>query len=450
MRVEQTGVVTGRMRGRTRCAALTICALPVFAVAGCGNVQDVTLHVAAPGLIHDNPGGVGPATAAQDIPVLLDPTVYRGRIQVTSVSVLPGAHVVKGQKLLTLDPVALKINAVVVQQQLATAQGQIAAAQQTQKHGQAAGASLGSITQQISAFQAAVAQDNSNISQLQTQVNAPQPTPNPNGLSPTAAEIQAQHQALVDQLASAQQQLFRDQAALAASQGQYQSTSADVFAATQGGNTSINALTALVSLDQQLLDIANGASPSIASPIDGDVAAVSISAGQAAAPGVPLVQIIDSSKLRVTARFPISEKQYVIIGAPAHLTFSAVPGNSLTGSVVSISPVTTDGLTFQAIVDADNGGNRIFPGLVANVSVEAARSVPVAVPRICVLNLDQDPQAFVVDDANVAHLRTLHIGRADADRVEIVSGITKGERCVVAGNQSLRDGVTVHVSKVEG
>jgi hypothetical protein len=117
--------------------------------------------------------------------------------------------------------------------------------------------------------------------------------------------------------------------------------------------------------------------------------------------------------------------------------------------VLSVAPTTTDGLTFQAVVEADNPGKRILPGLVANVSVAAARSVSVAVPRICVLNLDQNPQAFVVDDRNIAHLRTLHIGRADADRVEIVSGITSGEHCVVAGNQSLTDGATVRVSKVE-
>lgn len=439
----------------------------VAVVAGCGiaavgvggvalhmrsqaGIQNVTLHVAAGATIHDNPGGVGPVSAVQDFQVVLDPTLYRGRIQVTGVSVIPGAHVAKGQAVLSLDAVALQVNADVVSQQLAATQAQIAAAQQSQNSGAGDAAALGGISQQISAIQNSLANDARNIAHLEAELAAPLPTPAPAG-SPTIGEIQAIQQGFANALANARTQQLRDQASLAAAQGSYSATSARAGAANYGGNQSVGVLQAKAAIDQQLLDIAKGAPASLSAPIDGDVTAVNISAGQAATPGVPLVEILDASKLRVTARFPISEQQYVTVGAPAHLTFGAVPGSSLTGKVVSVVPVTADGLTFQAIIDADNGAtSHILPGLVANVSVEAAHAVPVSVPRICVLNLDQDPQAFVVDSANVAHLRTLHIGLADADNVEVVSGINAGDRCVVAGNQTLTDGAAVRVDKVEG
>jgi multidrug efflux pump subunit AcrA (membrane-fusion protein) len=86
---------------------------------------------------------------------------------------------------------------------------------------------------------------------------------------------------------------------------------------------------------------------------------------------------------------------------------------------------------------------------MASVVVDAQHSVPVAVPRLCVLNIDLHPQTFIVDEHGVTHMRRIQLGVADADRVEILAGISAGDRCVVAGNQSLRDGMTVRVIKTE-
>jgi multidrug efflux pump subunit AcrA (membrane-fusion protein) len=47
---------------------------------------------------------------------------------------------------------------------------------------------------------------------------------------------------------------------------------------------------------------------------------------------------------------------------------------------------------------------------------------------------------FAVDGADVAHLRLITTGREDGDRVEVLSGLSAGERIVLEGAGRVTDG----------
>jgi len=427
-------IVANMRASRFHLVAALAVAGTVLAGCGKGGPVNVTVAVAGARNVADAPGGLGPVVAVADVPVTIDPILFRGRVQVLTVAVIPGTHVTKGTPLFTIDPAALQANADVLAAQLQAAQAAVAREQTAVNTAQGESAQAAGIQAQIAALQKAIASDQANIN----AAKANPPTAPPGGGQPPP------NQALLQ----AQRQLNSDTAALGAAQGQLSGLVAKTTATQAGGAQTIASLQGQVSVDQQLLDIAKGASSSINAPIEGDVVAVNVLPGQAATPGIPLVEIVDPSKLRATAKFPISEQSLVVPGAKATLTFSALPGVTLNGSVVTVIPVTADGLTFQAVVEADNNipGKHVLPGLVASVSVAASVQAAVAVPRLCVLDIDQNPYLYTVDNAKVAHRKTVQIGAADADNVAVTAGLSAGDRCVVNGTQLLEDGSKVNVT----
>jgi RND family efflux transporter MFP subunit len=421
-----------RLRGNAARTAAVVSAGVVLAGCGHGGPQNVTVAVAGAHTVADAPGGLGPVVAVADVPVTIDPVLFKGRVQVLTVSVIPGSHVTKGQALFSIDPAALQANADIVAAGLSAAQAAVTKEQTAINTADAQRSQATGIQAQIAALQRAIAGDQANIA----AALASPPTPLPSGGATPPNTL----------LLQAQRQLNSDEAALGSAQGQLSSLLAQSSAVVAGGAQTVANLQGQVSIDQQLLSIAQGGSSSIGAPIEGDVVAVNVLPGQAATPGVPLVEIVDPSKLRATAKFPISEQSLVVPGAKAALTFSALPGAQLQGSVVSVIPVTSDGLTFQAVVEAGNPDHKVLPGLTAAVSVAASVQAAVAVPRLCVLDIDQNPYAYVVDAGNVAHRRTVQVGAVDADNVQVTSGLNAGDRCVVNGAQLLEDGSKVTVT----
>lgn len=213
----------------------------------------------------------------------------------------------------------------------------------------------------------------------------------------------------------------------------------------------ITALQGEAAVEQQLISIAQGKSPTVTAPSDGDVSTVVAVPGLEATPGQALVTIIDYSSIDVLASLPISEQGQVHVGEAATLTFPTLPGVTLQGQVTSVSPsATNNGVSFQATVSAPNTPTKaVRPNLEAYVQVAATQQAAVAVPKLAVLNIDFNPTVFVVQ-ADVARMRQVRIGIADQDKVEILSGISPGDLCVVVGNQSLSDGASVRIVSTTG
>lgn len=205
------------------------------------------------------------------------------------------------------------------------------------------------------------------------------------------------------------------------------------------------------SLYGQLLATAQGQRSTVTSPIDGEVLAVNVRAGQVANPGATLVEIVNYQRITVTAELPVSAQSEVKPGDPARLTFAAVPGLNLTGTVSGVSPGSVNsGTGFQVTVDVPNTADqRVHPGYQAYVQVPYNSRVGAVVRRMAVLNIDLDPSMFVVE-GNVVQLRRVQVGAVDDSDVQIISGIQPGEEYVLVGSEGLANGDRVRVTGVLG
>jgi membrane fusion protein (multidrug efflux system) len=206
-----------------------------------------------------------------------------------------------------------------------------------------------------------------------------------------------------------------------------------------------------VSLYNQLLATAQGQGSTVTSPIDGQVLAVHVHAGQVANPGATLVEIVNYRRITVTGELPVSAQPEVKPGDPAVLTFAAVPGLLLTGTVSGVSPGSVNsGTGFQVTVDVPNTADqRVHPGYQAYLQVPYRSQAGALVRSMAVLNIALDPSIFVVT-GDVVQLRRVQVGAQDGSDVQIISGIQPGERYVLVGSERLANGDRVRVTGVLG
>lgn len=201
------------------------------------------------------------------------------------------------------------------------------------------------------------------------------------------------------------------------------------------------------SLYGQLLATAQGQNSTVTSPINGEVLAINVRAGQVAKPGATLVEIVDYRRLAVTAELPVSAQPEVKRGDPASLTFAPVPGLVLTGVVSGVSPGSVNaGTGFGVTIDvANTAGQRVHPGYQAFVQVPYRSGVAAVVRKMAVLNMGLSPSMFVVHQG-VVQLRQVQVGAEDGSDVQIVSGIQPGEEYVLAGTEDLASGDRVRIT----
>lgn len=194
----------------------------------------------------------------------------------------------------------------------------------------------------------------------------------------------------------------------------------------------------------------------VRAPIDGVVALLTLAQGDTVVPSVPVCTVVRAERIRVKLR--VTEQDYVRIrpGLEVSVAPPALPGVTRRGVVQSVSPV-IDPLTRTALVEVgvDNADGVLRPGMVAEVTIELSRrdDVVLAPAQALVLgsrtDSDREASIFVFDGETEGTARRVEVrlGRRYQRRVEILEGLSGGERVIVRGQHLLRDGSPVRAER---
>ncbi len=183
----------------------------------------------------------------------------------------------------------------------------------------------------------------------------------------------------------------------------------------------------------------------IASPIDGIVTSRQTDPGQMAAPGVPLLTVEDASRYRLEANVEESQIAIVKLNQKATVLIDALGAGEIEGRVSEIVPAADPASrSFTVKIDLPDGQKlNLRSGFFGRARFQAGQKQGVAIPRQAIIERGQLTQVYVVDDAGIARLRLVKTGKSFDDRVEILSGLSEGERIVTDGAPSIRDGSRV-------
>lgn len=183
----------------------------------------------------------------------------------------------------------------------------------------------------------------------------------------------------------------------------------------------------------------------ITAPFNGILGARRVSPGAFLRAGQEITVLAKVDELRVIFSAPERYLGQLKRGAEVAVATIAFPGRALSGQIEVIEPV-LDEVTRSAriIARVKNPGGDFRPGMSANVStILSERDNALTIPNEAVfVNGDQSFVFVVKTDSTVARV-ALNLGTRMADAVEVLSGISPGDRVVRAGHQKLYQGAKV-------
>jgi cobalt-zinc-cadmium efflux system membrane fusion protein len=183
---------------------------------------------------------------------------------------------------------------------------------------------------------------------------------------------------------------------------------------------------------------ADGTNPSslvLRSPVTGVILERTLALGQTADPSRPLFRIGDLSTIWLTVHAFERDAVRLVQGAPAKITFAALPGRSFEGKIALIGQsVDADSRTVAVRIDLSNRERLLRPGMSATAWLPVGeQGTLLAVPAAAVQRVRDRWCVFIPKDSRTFEIRPIGRGRDIAGEVEILSGLKAGEPIVVDG-----------------
>jgi len=187
----------------------------------------------------------------------------------------------------------------------------------------------------------------------------------------------------------------------------------------------------------------------ISSPIAGVIADRPLYAGEMAAPGSPLLTVMDTSRVVARANIPQALTASIRIGNAAAIHVADRQAE-VPARVTVVSPATDPAsTTLQVWAEAANPAERLKPGASVRLRI-VTETIPraVVIPTAAILPGEEGGAAvLVVSGDSTVHRKTIETGARDGGKVQILSGVSAGEQVVTAGGVGLDDNSKVRIVK---
>lgn len=217
--------------------------------------------------------------------------------------------------------------------------------------------------------------------------------------------------------------------------------------ALEASRTSLNASRTSLGASQRSMQTVQE-NTILRSPISGVVTARNYDAGDL--PGGPILTIQQMNPLKVIVNVNEEEFPKVRIGMPVTITFDAVPGETFNGSVYTINPEIDQATrTFKVEVTISNGAGKVSAGMFARVKFNYGTVNHIVVPDRAVVKMQGagTRYVFVYSPNGTVRYVEVKLGQRLGDRYEILSGLSSGDRVVIAGQSRLTDGTKVQLQE---
>jgi len=187
-------------------------------------------------------------------------------------------------------------------------------------------------------------------------------------------------------------------------------------------------------------------------PFDGVISKRMVEVGQWVEPGTAVFELVAMRDFRVDVPVPQDYYAQLREGAEVSLELDALPGEVIPAKIGALIPVSDpDARTFTLRVLPQRDDIPIMPGMSARVMVNlnigkrdlvVSRDALIRYPdgRVTVWVIAQDGDTMSVSE------KRIEIGLAFDGVVQVRSGLKDGDRVVVRGNESLREGQTVRLA----
>lgn len=184
----------------------------------------------------------------------------------------------------------------------------------------------------------------------------------------------------------------------------------------------------------------------IRAPFPGVVGIRNVSPGAFIGIGATIVNLEKADVLKLDFKLPEIHLADVRVGQTVEITLDALPGRAFEGTIYAINPmVDANGRALEIRARLANPDFVLRPGLFARVVVKGTQPQNVVmVPESAIVPRGGETFVYRIDDGRAVESK-VRLGERRSAEVEILDGLTVGSMVVTAGQQKLRNGVTVEV-----
>jgi HlyD family secretion protein len=189
----------------------------------------------------------------------------------------------------------------------------------------------------------------------------------------------------------------------------------------------------------------------IRSPINGVITDRPLYPGEMAAAGTPLLTVMDVSSVIAKSHIPQSDAAALKIGDKGTMT---VPGleKPIEGRVTVVSPaLDPNSTTVEVWFEASNPKHELKPGTSVQLSI-TAKTVKDAlvVPQNSVLTApDGSTSVMLAGTDGRAHQKAVKLGIRNGDDVQVLEGLSGGDKVVSTGAYGLPDKTKITIAAAE-
>jgi RND family efflux transporter MFP subunit len=186
----------------------------------------------------------------------------------------------------------------------------------------------------------------------------------------------------------------------------------------------------------------------IKAPFSGIVTAKLTEEGAFAAPGIPLLQITDISKLRFSVNVSENDLSKFQINNSCEITVDSYPELILSSRINMIGSKANMGNSFPIhFIVINTSDSKIKSGMFGKVNqINEMKEKGITISASVVVGSSKQPQVFLVKNGK-ATLQYITIARRVKNKVVVSSGLSDGDIIVTDGFINLYDGANVLVEK---
>lgn len=185
----------------------------------------------------------------------------------------------------------------------------------------------------------------------------------------------------------------------------------------------------------------------ITSPIDGTVDAINIKLGQAVAPGMPAISIVNFSKLKVKADVAESYTARVKNGNEVLIQFPDMKDSVIAKVDYASRAINATSRTFGVEVLLDNR-KEYHPNMVAKLKINDYQSPkPLIVVPVKFIQKSSDGSYVLIVENGLAVKRVVTLGREYNGMAEVLNGLNEGDQMITLGYDLVIEGDHVKFTK---
>lgn len=172
----------------------------------------------------------------------------------------------------------------------------------------------------------------------------------------------------------------------------------------------------------------------ILSPVSGVVKSVRVSEGTTVMEGDPVLELIDYTSLWVEAEFYPKETEQIREGTKVDVYVSESGKGVISGKVIQILPQVVSSSTVNIVrVSISAKDEAIQPGMQVHVAWHREGDKSLVVPTSAVLREAKGNTVWVKNKEEVYEPKSVHLGKVNGAKTEILHGLKEGDEVVISG-----------------